>query len=98
MTAATRNEMSPALDPMPLRLPLQGKLARRGHVAEQGRRGDDGPAREIALAALAHAVLPVAIERRDRALALLESVIALAEARSAPAHPAPLAHRAEPGA
>src|SRR5476649_199194 len=65
-------------------IPFQAELARRRHVADERRRGDDHRAREIALAAEAHAVLPVAIERGDRALPLLEGVRTLTEARAAP--------------
>ena len=50
-------------------LPFEPELGRRRHEAEQRGGRDDGGAREVALAAETHAVLPVAIERRDRALA-----------------------------
>src|SRR5947209_14233977 len=86
-TAAMRNAMSWTLDPIPLGRPPQVQRARRRHVSEQGRRRDDGRAREVALAADAHPVLPVAVEGRDRALTFLERVVALSEARAAPAHP-----------
>ena len=52
-----------------LGVPRQPELGRRRHVAEQRRGGDDGGAGEVAFAAESHAVLPVAVERRDRALA-----------------------------
>ena len=51
-----------------LGIPCRCRARWRGHVAEQRRRGDDGRAGEVAFAAEAHAVLPVAVERRDRAL------------------------------
>src|SRR4026209_395672 len=57
-----------ALQPVLLRFPLQPELARRRPVADEGRRGDHGRARQVAFAAEAHAVLPVAVEGRDRAL------------------------------
>src|SRR5262245_66526819 len=72
------------LHPEQLRLPDQAQLARRAHVAEQRRGGDDRGAREVALPSHAQAVRPVAIERRDRALARGERVGALAEAGAAP--------------
>ena len=53
--------------------PGEAELAGRRHVAGERRGGDDGGAREVAFAAEAHAVLPVAVERRDRALALASS-------------------------
>ena len=65
-------------------IPCQPELVRRRHVADERRGGDDGRAGEIAFAAEAHAVLPVAVERRDRALPFLERVRPLAEARPAP--------------
>src|SRR6185436_15021664 len=52
--------------------------------AHERRRGDDRRTREVALAAKTHAVLPVAIERRDRAFAGMQRVGTLAEARAAP--------------
>src|SRR5258706_15927168 len=67
-----------------LRAPLDAELARGAHVAKQRRRGDDRRTREVAEATDAHAVGPVSVERRDRALAFLESVGPLAEARTAP--------------
>src|SRR5438128_7455801 len=67
-----------------LRVPFQPKLARWRHVADERRGGDDGGAGKVALAADAHAVLPVAIERRDGALSLAQRIRALAETRPAP--------------
>src|SRR2546427_1754357 len=67
-----------------LRVPLQPKLARRRHVANERRSGDDGGAGKVAFAADAHAVLPVAIERRDGALPFAKRVRSLAETRPAP--------------
>src|SRR5262249_55085068 len=67
-----------------LGIPRQAQLRRRSHVADERRRRDHGRAREIALAADAHAVLPVSIEAGDRALARRERVGTLAEAGSAP--------------
>ncbi len=62
ITAAPRNAASWTLDPVALGLPAKLQGARRGHVAEQRRRRDDGGAREVPLAADAHAVLPVTVE------------------------------------
>src|SRR5688500_15754585 len=73
-----------ALNTKHLGLPRQPEFAGRSHVAEECGRGDDGGAGEVALAAESHAVLPVAIECRDRALSRRERVFALAEAGSAP--------------
>src|ERR1051326_1333293 len=67
-----------------LRIPLQPELARRRHVSGERRRGDDRRARQIAFAADAHAILPVAIERGDRALTFLQRIGPLAEAGTAP--------------
>src|SRR5438445_6888983 len=72
------------LDSKFLGAPLQAQLARRRHVAHERRRDHDCRAREIAFTAEAHPVLPVAVERRDRALAFRESVRTLAEAWTAP--------------
>ena len=66
--------------PGPIRVPV----GRRRHVPEHRRRGDDRRTRQIALSAHTHPVLPVAIERRDRALARLQRIRPLAEAGSAP--------------
>src|SRR5262252_704252 len=63
------------------RIPLEAELVRRRHVTDDRGRGDDRGAREVAFAADAHAILPVAIERRDRALAGVQRVRPLAEAR-----------------
>src|SRR5215207_5255188 len=52
-----------------LGIPFQPQLARRCHVADQRRGSDHGRAREVAVAAETHTVLPIAIEGRDRALA-----------------------------
>src|SRR2546425_3547497 len=67
-----------------IRIPVDTKLAWRRHVANERRGGDDGRAGEIAFATESHAVLPVAIERRDRALTSRQGVGTLAEARPAP--------------
>src|SRR5262249_11866551 len=67
-----------------VRIPLQPQFARRRHVPDQGRRGDDRWAGQVALASEAHAVLPVAIERGDRTLTLDERVGPLTEAGPAP--------------
>src|SRR4051795_7843044 len=68
-------------------VPRQPELARRRHVANQRRRGDDDRAGEVAFAAEPHAVLPVAIERRDRALPFFERIRSLAEALPSPGLP-----------
>src|SRR5439155_18601551 len=78
-----------------LRAPFDAELARRTHVAEHRGRRDDRGAREIAEAADAHAVRPVAVERRDRGLPLRERVGALAEAGPAPRFADLAADRAE---
>src|SRR5438552_11251232 len=67
-----------------LRAPLDAELAWGRHVAEERGRRDDCGAREIAGTAHAHAVCPVAIERGDRALALLERIGSLTETGAAP--------------
>src|SRR5207237_7900273 len=74
-------------------VPLDSELARRRHVADDRRGRHDGGAGEITFAAKAHAVLPVAIERGDRALAGVERVGPLAEAGAAPRLPDLAAHR-----
>ena len=74
---------------------LQPQLARRRHVAdERGCRHDRG-AGEVAFAAQSHPVLPIAIERGDRALAARQRVRALAETRPAPRLADLAAHRPE---
>src|SRR5258708_26422851 len=67
-----------------LRIPSQPELARRRHVADERRRGDDGGAGKIAFAAETHAILPVAVERRDCALPLDQRVRTLARAPTPP--------------
>src|SRR5438445_8048627 len=62
----------PDSDREPIRRPFQTDLGRRGHVTRERRGGHDRRAREIALAADAHAVLPVAVEGGDGALARLQ--------------------------
>src|SRR5262245_10647371 len=78
-----------------LRIPLQPQLARRRHVADERRRRHHRRAGEIAFAAEAHAVLPIAVERRDRAFTGVQRVRALAEARTAPRSPDLAADRSE---
>src|SRR5258705_347298 len=58
-------------DSILLGIPLEPELRGRRHVAGERGCGHDGRTRQVALAADAHAVLPVAVERRDRALPLL---------------------------
>src|SRR5258705_2867906 len=58
-------------DSVLLGIPLEPELRGRRHVAGERGCGHDGRTRQVALAADAHAVLPVAVERRDRALPLL---------------------------
>src|SRR5207247_926240 len=87
MIAALRKAAFWTLDPISLGGPPKVQRARWRHVPEQGGRRDDGRTREISLTADAHPVLPVAIERGDRALTLCERIVALPEARAAPAHP-----------
>src|SRR5262245_50798462 len=87
--AANHSRLTARLEPKPLyaegvRIPLQPQLARRRHVPDQGRGGDDRWAGQVTLAAEAHAVLPVAIERGDRTLTLDERIGTLTEAGPAP--------------
>src|SRR4051812_39383914 len=74
----------PASDSVFLRIPFEPQFRRRRHVADERRCGDDSGAREVAFTAESHPVLPVAIERRDGALAAGQRVRALAEAGAAP--------------
>ena len=67
-----------------LRVPFQAKRRRRRHEAQQRGRRDDGWTGEIPFAAKPHAILPVSIERRNRALTGAERVGSLTEARTAP--------------
>src|SRR5437764_2793468 len=53
-----------------LRIPSQPEFARRRHVADERRRGDDGGTGKIAFTAETHAILPVAVERSNCALPL----------------------------
>src|SRR5438067_9763577 len=76
-------------------VPFETELAWRRHVAEERGGGDDRGAGEVAFAAEAHAVLPVAVERGDRALAGMERVGPLAEAGAAPRLPDLAADRSE---
>src|SRR5262249_62071886 len=76
-------------------LPRQAKFARGRHVTDEGGGRDAGGARKVAFAAEAHAVLPVAVERRDGALARRQRVGPLSEARAAPRLPDVTADRAE---
>src|SRR5438445_11705276 len=66
------------------RIPFQSELARRRHISDERGGRDDRRARKIAFAAQTHPVLPVSIERRDRALAFSECVGSLTEAGTAP--------------
>src|SRR4051812_4521354 len=67
-----------------LGIPLQPQLTRWRHVADERRGGDDDRAGEKAFAAEAHAVLPVAVERRNRALPLFERIRPLSKTGTAP--------------
>src|SRR5947209_5757545 len=73
----------------------QTELLRRRPVSGDRRCGHDRGAREIPFASEPHAVLPIAIERRDRALAGVQRVGPLPEARTAPALTNLPAHRTE---
>src|ERR1700730_8983480 len=73
--------------PEQIGVPRQPELARRRHVTNQRGRGDDRRAREVAFAANAHPVLPVAIERGDRALPSPERIRTLTETGAAPRLP-----------
>jgi hypothetical protein len=72
------------LDSVEIRIPFQPELRGWRHVAGERRSGHDGRAGEVTFAADAHAILPVAIERRDRALTRPERIWSLTEARTAP--------------
>src|ERR1700730_15892086 len=61
-TDTARPDRMVLLDSKILGAPRPAQLARRCHVPDQRRRGDDRRAREIAFAAEAHPVLPVAVE------------------------------------
>src|ERR1051325_6822261 len=67
-----------------VRIPGDAELVGRRHVADERRCRHHGGAGEVTFAAQAHAVLPVAIERRDRALARVQRIGTLAEAGAAP--------------
>src|SRR5256885_3067476 len=67
-----------------LRIPHQPEFTWRRHVAHQRRCRDDGGTGEIAFAAEAHAVLPIAIERGDGALPFAQRIRTLAKAGAAP--------------
>src|ERR1700741_185921 len=71
-------------DPEDLRLPLEAELGWRRHEAEKRGSRDDRGAREGAFPAVSHAILPVPVERRDRALPGGERVRPLPEARPTP--------------
>src|SRR5262245_47439903 len=75
--------------------PLDAELAGRRHVPEHRGRRDDGRAREVAFAAETHAILPVAIERRNGALSAVKGVFSLAEAGTAPRLPDHRTHAAQ---
>ena len=72
------------LDSVLFGIPAEPELGRRRHVAGERRGGNHRRRCEITFAADAHAVLPVAIERGDRALTLRERIGPLAEAGTAP--------------
>ena len=65
-------------------IPLQPELGRWRHVAGERRSGHDGRAGEVTLAANTHAILPITIEGRDRALTRLERIWPLTKTRAAP--------------
>src|SRR6266571_6503973 len=65
-----------------LSVPGEAQFARRSHIADERRRGDDDRAREEPFAAEAHAVLPVPVERGDRPLPFRQRVGTLAETRA----------------
>src|SRR5262245_7648241 len=75
---ATGTPMDAALDTKLIGIPLEAELAWRRHVADQRRCGDDRGTGEITFAAESHAVLPVAVERRNRALPFRERIGSLA--------------------
>src|SRR4029450_4884955 len=83
------------LDAIRLSVPREPELAWRRHVAdERGGRHDRG-ARQIALAAEAHAILPATSEGREGALRQRARVGAVAEARAGPGTLDPAADRSE---
>src|SRR5579862_1836146 len=67
-----------------IRVPLKADFIRGRHVAGDRRGRHDRGAREIAFAAEAHAVQPVAVEGGDGALAALERIRTLSETGTAP--------------
>jgi hypothetical protein len=73
-----------SLDSVKISIPFQPELRGWRHIASERRSGHDGRAGEVTLAANAHAILPIAIECRDRALTRLERIWPLTEARTAP--------------
>src|SRR5262245_56778264 len=77
-------------DSKPFRIPLQPELARRRHVPDERRSGDDSRTCQVSFTANTHTVLPVAIERGNRTLARRQSIRPLPEAGAAP-RPANLA-------
>src|SRR3954469_21686348 len=76
-------------------VPREPQFRRRRHVTDQRRGGDDDRTGEVAFAAEAHAILPVAVERGNGALPFFERIWSLAEARSAPRLPDLTADRSE---
>src|SRR4051794_23522426 len=72
------------LHPKLVRIPGQPQLARRRHVSNQGRRSHDDRAGQVAFSTESHSILPVAVERGDRALAFDERGRSLSKARTAP--------------
>src|SRR5436190_6820403 len=72
------------LDAVDLRVPFQAELGGRCHVPGERGRGDDGRAGEIAFPSNTHSVLPVPVERRNRAFAVRKRVGSLTETGTAP--------------
>src|SRR6266545_5434238 len=71
----------------PLRVPLETELGGRSHVSDESGRSNDCGTREVSLAAVPHSVLPVAIERRNGPLSLLERIRPLPKTGPAPGAP-----------
>src|SRR5262245_27587010 len=67
-------------DAIQLRSPLEAELVGRLHVSDERGGRDDRGAGEVALAPKPHTILPVPVERRDRALAGRQRIFALPEA------------------
>src|SRR5438132_11108792 len=85
MTSLVANRSSRILlDAVDLRIPFQAELRGRRHITGKSRRGHDGRAGQVSFAADAHPVLPVPVERGNRAFAFRKCIGPLAETGTAP--------------